>query len=458
MYAPLIITEICKTPKTNDKIAIIQKHKDNKEFLELLGAAFNPYYVYGLKKIETILTVEDILNNETGKINPYEDLEGVKVFGVPINMTQKPVQKNQHEGFLNLLEYLKNASTNKQQRETVSEFLSTCDVHSQRIYSDIICKSLKIGVQVTSINKALGYDLIPSFNCMLAQPNDEKTVFKYPLIVQPKLDGVRCIIIKNNKNISAFTRQGKTLFLPHIFQEWAKVEGNFVLDGELLHSKNRLKTSGICNKIIKGSPPVEELQSLNFHAFDLLSFDEFKALKCTNTAKYRLLDLEKVFLTQSFKYSVQITTFVVDDYDGLVSIYKFFRKDGGEGVIAKDSDGLYEYKRSKNWVKFKAIKSATLKVTGFVEGEGKYVGLVGALTCESSCGKLKVNIGSGLTDEDRCTFIKRMPEFIEVEFNELQEDKEENWFMFLPRFKEVRIDKDVADSLQTILAETAEVF
>ena len=36
-----------------------------------------------------------------------------------------------------------------------------------------------------------------------------------------------------------------------------------------------------------------------------------------------------------------------------------------------------------------------------IEGEGKAEGMLGAMCLESSCGKLKVNVGTGFTDKER---------------------------------------------------------
>ncbi len=52
------------------------------------------------------------------------------------------------------------------------------------------------------------------------------------------------------------------------------------------------------------------------------------------------------------------------------------------------------------WYKIKPVKTVDLVVTGFTDGEGKYLGLVGSLRCSTSEG-YEVAAVSGMTDEQR---------------------------------------------------------
>ncbi|HET7713204.1 MAG TPA: hypothetical protein VFK94_01790, partial [Patescibacteria group bacterium] len=53
---------------------------------------------------------------------------------------------------------------------------------------------------------------------------------------------------------------------------------------------------------------------------------------------------------------------------------------GGEGIIVKNLDGRYEQgKRSRSWIKVKAVQTADGVILGFTEGEGKYSDTIGAI-------------------------------------------------------------------------------
>ena len=77
---------------------------------------------------------------------------------------------------------------------------------------------------------------------------------------------------------------------------------------------------------------------------------------------------------------------------------------------------------------------------------------------QSAEGIIKVNSGSGLTDEDR----NRDPSYfinniIEMEYNDITDDKKTGQkSMFLPIYIAVRHDKDEADSYELILERSTQ--
>ena len=134
-------------------------------------------------------------------------------------------------------------------------------------------------------------------------------------------------------------------------------------------------------------------------------------------------------------------------------IYRDIVSKGGEGVICKN-DHLYECKRSKSWIKLKEVNDCDLVVTGWYEGEGKREGYIGGLICTDKSGTLKVKIGAGFTDNDLETLSPIREELIgkivAVQYNVPITDKHENRSLFLPRFIEVRNDKNEADDMSPL--------
>ena len=159
--------------------------------------------------------------------------------------------------------------------------------------------------------------------------------------------------------------------------------------------------------------------------------------------------MDEVFNVQE-KHLVNILPALpIDDYEQAEVLFNDALANGEEGVIVKNGDSPWENKRSKYQVKMKAELEADLLVEAVNDGTGKYEGLVGSLSCTTKDGNLKVNVGSGLTDEDR----KKDPDefigkIVSVKYNEKIIDKNsENWSLFLPIFQELRLDKSEADNL-----------
>jgi ATP-dependent DNA ligase len=126
---------------------------------------------------------------------------------------------------------------------------------------------------------------------------------------------------------------------------------------------------------------------------------------------------------------------------------------GDEGIILKDINKGWEDKRVKHQVKFKGELECDLKCVGWQEGTGKNVGKLGALILESDDGVIKVNVGSGFTDEQRDKYTEHntVGKIIAVKYNARIRDKKTlQESLFLPVFLELREDKDVADSSVTI--------
>ncbi len=78
---------------------------------------------------------------------------------------------------------------------------------------------------------------------------------------------------------------------------------------------------------------------------------------------------------------------------------------------------------------------------------------MGALVLESSDSLVKVNVGSGFTDEQRDKYTREntVGKIVAVKYNaRIQDKKTLQHSLFLPVFLELREDKDHADSASSI--------
>jgi DNA ligase-1 len=112
--------------------------------------------------------------------------------------------------------------------------------------------------------------------------------------------------------------------------------------------------------------------------------------------------------------------------------------------MLKDPEAGYECKRSVAWLKLKPFIEVSLTVVTTEEGTGKNVGKLGALVCEGvDDGKaIRVNVGSGLTDEQRDGFWKFKDDCVgmvaEVRADAITQNQDGTYSLRFPRFKGFR--------------------
>jgi len=178
----------------------------------------------------------------------------------------------------------------------------------------------------------------------------------YPAYVQPKLDGVRCLALKqDDKTIKYYSRMGKEFTtLGHLTAELLDaMETGQVLDGEI-YSHDYTFQEAI--SFIKKARP--ESSSLSYYVFDLVD------TKATFEARHKAL--RNVFELISSKSKIRL---LKTERAGLEDeVYQFHRdyvKAGYEGVIIRNINGMYLLKnRSKDLQKYKEFKDEEFEIVG----------------------------------------------------------------------------------------------
>ena len=307
-------------------------------------------------------------------------------------------------------------------------------------------KKLDCGATEKTINKVLIKDYmwrIPTFNVQLAKEvNLEKVSF--PVYAEPKYDGVRLLAIKENDVVTLFTRKGREVYLPKLREIIDDIMPNgYVLDGELTEGKgkqeSRTSISGKVTSALRNNSVDES--TIVYNVFDLLTREEFEKEECKYTyiiRRKRLIPLmnknEHIKVTKMFR---------IKDAEQANILFNQYIEQGWEGLVLKQ-DTKYKYKRSADWVKMKAIKTADLHCIEVIEGTGKYTNMIGALVCEGLVEdkNVLVKVGSGMTEEDRSLdFDNYIGKTIEIKYNTLVKDVEGDYSLFLPRFVCIREDK-----------------
>ena len=258
---------------------------------------------------------------------------------------------------------------------------------------------------------------------MLAYPVSDKPIdYSNKISMQPKLDGVRCVIQANTKRhiltpdlneieVKAYSRTGKEWKnIDHILEQlkpfFAKYP-NVILDGELYNHDLRDNFEKIISLVRKTKPTdedrLEASKLTQFHCYDIideeLPFDQ----RCEFIS-------ESLMLMGSSVETVD--TVMVFDEDEAQSIHRSNLKKGYEGSIVRTND-TYACKRSHNLRKFKDFSDAEAYIVGYEEGKGKREGTLGKFLMQDEDGnKFGCPPGKGYTYKDMKDMLDNIHEYM----------------------------------------------
>lgn len=196
---------------------------------------------------------------------------------------------------------------------------------------------------------------------MLAIKWDEKRI-SFPCMVQAKLDGVRCIMYKDDKGIHLKSRRGKDLNIPHIKKYLEDHQEILPLDGEL-YNHGDLTFQGIISAVKRLS---KDTDKINIIVYDkpvegISNYDrQFKLLKA---------DKKKVSKKDPIKF---LDTIIANNLEEIYDYHDKMVKQGYEGVIIRNFNGLYEMGyRSNNLIKLKRFFDEEFPIVDVIEATGR---------------------------------------------------------------------------------------
>ena len=213
---------------------------------------------------------------------------------------------------------------------------------------------------------------------MLAYPVSDKPInYDDKVFMQPKLDGVRCLIQYDKKTgVTAYSRTGKQWKnIHHItssLEKWFKSNQTTVLDGELYNHDLRDDFETIISLVRRQDPDdidmLESRELVQFHCYDIIHPDNSPFEDRNRFVKH--------CVEQSSSYVHVVNTLNCVSDDDAKEIHAVNLACGFEGSILRTND-VYHQKRTHSLRKFKDFKDAEATITSFVEGKGKRIGTIG---------------------------------------------------------------------------------
>ncbi|EPY35379.1 DNA ligase [Angomonas deanei] len=240
------------------------------------------------------------------------------------------------------------------------------------------------------------------------------------MLASPKIDGIRCMVgySKKRKEVLFFSRGGIVLECCHglvpqlrsLFEQ----DPSLMLDGELFAPEcNFEQLNGFVRRLRKScTPELLEAQSrfIEYFAFDIMYSDQLSSPDAPFDERYRLLKkmipvcgakrisnyIHDEKKKKTIRDSAKNTPVASNAQGDKIKVYHVPAaqvhpeemedvlneacSQGFEGVMIRRPEFAYEHgKRSFGLLKYKQMHDAEFKIVGFVAGEGKFKGGLGAL-------------------------------------------------------------------------------
>jgi DNA ligase-1 len=417
----------------------------SSRFLRGLNVCYDPYITFGVKKIPDTAGI-------TGAENPVDD-------------------------FYQLLEDLfARRVTGHDARDAIQGLAERFDSDEWNyFYAPILRRDMRVGVSEKTINKICKkteYE-IPVFGCQLATNSEGRPEMRGTKRLEPKLDGVRVIMIVQrhwttaDSSVICYSRNGK------LFDNFSHIEDQirnnveeliaaadkvddmqsgilrqgFVLDGEVV--------GNTFQELMRQARRKENVDAADsvFHVFDVLPLADFQRGHWNAPLSKRIALLEAMQSAFDKMPNAELLPHLQVDLDtneGKNQTERYANEmvnAGFEGIMIKNLDAPYLCKRSTDWMKWKPTITVDLEVIGLEEGTGRNKGRLGALVCNGvDDGKeITVNAGSGFSDaerdslwEDRNLIVGRT---VEVMADAVTQNQDGTYSLRFPRFVRFRDDK-----------------
>ena len=293
-------------------------------------------------------------------------------------------------------------------KRAVSEIIASGDNLAQKWLERILWRNLRCGVSVTTVNKLWPGTVVP-FAVALAGTLPTKGVngnfvfsepVTYPVRVEAKLDGLRCVAVKHGGEVTMYTRNGTVLeTLPRIKAAISALPGdNYVLDGEAMGEDWNESAS-----VVMSAKSKKDDSTMRYHVFDWVPFTDWQAQSTKLTYHERLQNLIATIgagpmMAQSpFRY---VKSTIAHHEIDLRDFYTSCLDENYEGVMLKDMQATYKWKRSSAILKLKPVATEEGVVVGWYHAgkATKRAGQFGGFKVLTPNGVV-TRVGGGYTDK-----------------------------------------------------------
>jgi ATP-dependent DNA ligase len=339
--------------------------------------------------------------------DPYSNFYIAKIPNAPVGPSRNPSD----ETLINLLDALDTTSkrtvTGNAAKALITKALNGLSSFERKWCERIILKKLRLGIADTIIDNVWP-NLIPRFSPALAKElewHEENgkirldDTLKFPLRVEPKWDGFRCIAVKKDGDVKLYARSGKQFEDCPRIAAWLKeyLQDGYVLDGELMSSNWNDTASIAMSKKNK-----KDDTDMRYHVFDCLMFDDWTSKQNDEPYVDRIEVMEALVGYQRDTPVISAQGIIALNEDEVLAYYEEQLKLGFEGVMLKDLNAPYSFKRDNSIMKLKPVATydgVVVDVLSAREGT-KWDGMHTILLVMLPNGAT-TRVGSGFSDDER---------------------------------------------------------
>ena len=235
------------------------------------------------------------------------------------------------------------------------------------------------------------------------------TRLRWPVIVQPKYDGVRalwdgeCVRSRSGKDSLVVPRD----ILDVLEREFKGIS----LDGELYahgvgfeaivsaaRNRKNMQDSGTYD--VPGTVEVPPAR-LQYVVFDMPTSEGFEDRVRHLEGMFTTATLSPLTRIQKYDRVVLSSWMQVRTHQEFLMHMQMWTADGYEGIMIRALGAGYEERRTAQLLKWKRTRTARAIVMGIVPGKGKHEGRMGALWVRGEATPWVCKVGTGFTDVER---------------------------------------------------------
>ena len=220
--------------------------------------------------------------------------------------------------------------------------------------------------------------LAQTFSFELYKKVSRSYKMSFPLFVQPKLDGIRCIShFMVGSPIKMISRKGTSFInFKNIEQELYikmnnKIESNVFIDGELYSNELTFeKISGLVRSQTLTKDEIQEIKKIQYHIYDI-----FLPQHPLLNYKQRFDILSTLFNNDDSSHICKlVNTETANSIDDIQPFHAKYVEQGYEGIMLRDKNGIYEIdKRSKYLQKYKTFIEEEFPIIGYTNEDGMII-------------------------------------------------------------------------------------